>query len=75
MKKLILSAAIVAASAFSVIKATETNKEDRMSDLQLANVEALADALDSKIPIACRYRYGSICYFQGYYLLDHEYVY
>ncbi len=75
MKKMILFAAIVVAAAFSVIKATETNDKDQMSDLQLANVEALAQSSDSNMPIACRARVGAVCYFQGYYLIDHEYVY
>lgn len=42
MKIFFISAAVVAAAAFGVMKAN-VNVNDKMSDLQLDNVEALAD--------------------------------
>lgn len=42
MKKVFFIAAVVAAAAFGVMKATETNVNNTMSDLQLENVEVLA---------------------------------
>lgn len=41
MKKLFICAAVIAAAAFGVMKATETNVNNSMSDLQMENLEAL----------------------------------
>ena len=56
MKKIILCAAVVAAAVFGVMKATDVNNS-KMSDLQLENVEALAQ-LPEGTPYPCTDEWG-----------------
>lgn len=42
MKKIIICAAVVAAAVFGVMKATDVNVNNGLSDLQMENIEVLA---------------------------------
>lgn len=43
MKKILFYAVVAAASVLSVLKATETSNNNKMSDLQLENIQLLAE--------------------------------
>ena len=59
MKKLFFCAAIVAAAVFGVMKATEVN--NTMTDLQMENVELLAEG-DGCKSIVCKDNKPDNCY-------------
>lgn len=59
MKKLFLSAAIVAAAVFGVMKATEVN--NNMTAMQMENVEALANGGDDSFNDPCKPKNGRYC--------------
>jgi len=68
MKKIFISAAVVAASVFGVYTANQNNAKANLSDLQKENLEALAD--NDKKPVItvgtiCVGRYGQC--FLGFY--------
>lgn len=52
MKKIILCATVVASTVFGVMKATEVNNNN-MSDIQLKNVELLAEGENDGV--SCRW--------------------
>ena len=58
MKKLFICAAVIAAAAFGVMKATETNVTNKMSDLQMENVELLAEGEGYNDHSNCRWNYN-----------------
>lgn len=51
MKKVFFIAAVVAAAAFGVMKANDLNTNRKMSDLQLENVDALADPPEYNVSV------------------------
>ena len=53
MKKLIISAVVVVGAIFGVYAANQSNNEVVMSDLQIENVEALADRGDNNSGWKC----------------------
>lgn len=68
MKKVFFIAAVVAAAAFGVMKANDVNVTYNMSDLQLENVELLAEGEDDgkRYFIIDRYSNGTVvCYHPG----------
>lgn len=59
MKKILLSAAVVAVAVCGVFTANQVNNEVAMNDLQLENVEALASGEDSWH--GCKDKVGHYC--------------
>ena len=51
MKKFFICAAVAAAAVFGVMKANDVNTNSKMSDLQLENVDALADPPEYNVSV------------------------
>lgn len=66
MKKIVLGAAFVAAACLGTFTANQNSNEAQMSDLQLENVEALADreAVYTDCSTVCGRLYGYYCLIQ-----------
>ncbi|MBR4326181.1 MAG: hypothetical protein IKP73_11715 [Bacteroidales bacterium] len=61
MKKVIFGLAVVAAAAFGVYTANKDNAEAQMSNLQLENVEALAQTVEITVGKICQFKYNAWC--------------
>lgn len=74
MKKVFFIAAVVAAAVFGVMKATDTNTSSTMSDLQMENVEALANG-DDYAPCGCKPKNNRYCDCEWIVVLDFKRTY
>ena len=68
MKKIFISAAVVAASVFGVYTANQNNAMAQMSDLQMENIEALGQQGEgsSMCETGCLNKKGSGCFCYRY---------
>lgn len=68
MKKIVLGAAFVAAAGFGTFTANQSNNQAQMSDLQMENIEALAQNGESSsmCETGCLDRFGNGCFCYRY---------